>query len=293
MSPQDTREKVAEDRQVFGFAGPYVREPEGHIGRLIQARISSEAFVIDRSRTLRYRGPVDDQWGIDFSKPEPRNRYLEDALDAVLDGRPVWRPSVQASGCVLAATGPDGTWSARPISYISSRNRSTSLSRGRWTTDTSTSRRITTGTCGSLLRRRGRAATDESMVGLLLAERLFEQGGRILGFLPHMHLRGKAFRYELLRTDGTEEVFLDVPRYDFNWQLYYDAWEPVRIEPGDRIRATAWYDNSEANPANPDPSVAVRWGDQSWEEMMIGFFEWVREPSSAPEAAASANGPSR
>lgn len=97
---------------------------------------------------------------------------------------------------------------------------------------------------------------------------------RLLGFLPHMHLRGKAWRYTLLTPDGKEETLLDVPRYDFNWQLLYRYAEPKLATAGSRIKATGWYDNSTANPANPDPLKTVRWGPQTTEEMMLGYVEY-------------------
>jgi mono/diheme cytochrome c family protein len=97
---------------------------------------------------------------------------------------------------------------------------------------------------------------------------------RILSFLPHMHVRGKAFRYEVMSPDGESRVVLDVPRYDFNWQLSYQLAEPLRLEKGSRLRATAWFDNSSGNPANPDPAKNVRWGNQTFEEMMIGYLEY-------------------
>ena len=80
------------------------------------------------------------------------------------------------------------------------------------------------------------------------------------------------------RADGTTEVLLEVPRYDFNWQLEYHPAKPLRVNRGDRLRGFAYYDNSEGNPANPDPSVTVRYGEQSFEEMMFGFFEFVPDP---------------
>jgi len=111
----------------------------------------------------------------------------------------------------------------------------------------------------------------------VVAELEFENPGRIISYLPHMHLRGKAFRYDLRRADGTEETLLEVPRYDFNWQLVYKPVEPLEIHAGDKLIGTAWYDNSEANPANPDPSSPVTYGEQSFEEMMFGFFEFIPE----------------
>ena len=103
-----------------------------------------------------------------------------------------------------------------------------------------------------------------------------------------MHLRGKAFRYELVLPTGEREVLLDVPAYDFNWQTRYVLAEPRRLPAGSVIFCRATFDNSEANLANPDPTKTVRWGDQSWEEMMLGFFDVIlprddqRKPGSKP-----------
>lgn len=94
----------------------------------------------------------------------------------------------------------------------------------------------------------------------------------LISMTPHMHLRGKAFRYEARFPDGTEEILLEVPNYDFNWQLKYTLAEPKLLPSGTVIKCLAVYDNSEDNLSNPDPNVDVRWGDQSWEEMMIGFM---------------------
>jgi hypothetical protein len=101
------------------------------------------------------------------------------------------------------------------------------------------------------------------------------RGVDLLAFWPHLHLRGKSFRYEALYADGREEVLLDVPHYDFNWQNRYVLAEPKRLPAGTRLRCTAVYDNSAANPANPDPSATVRTGLQSWEEMFNAYFEVV------------------
>jgi hypothetical protein len=90
---------------------------------------------------------------------------------------------------------------------------------------------------------------------------------------PHMHLRGKSFRYSAEYPDGTAEVLLDVPAYDFHWQHRYELAEPKRLPAGTTLRCTAVYDNSADNPANPDPAVTVRYGPQSWDEMFIGYFD--------------------
>lgn len=96
----------------------------------------------------------------------------------------------------------------------------------------------------------------------------------ILAFFPHMHLRGKAFKYEAILPGGETRVLLDIPRYDFNWQLSYRLAEPLTLPAGSTIRATAWYDNSDKNPANPDATRTVRWGPQTYDEMMIGYVEY-------------------
>jgi peroxiredoxin/mono/diheme cytochrome c family protein len=98
----------------------------------------------------------------------------------------------------------------------------------------------------------------------------------LLAMFPHLHLRGKSFRYEAFYPDGTSEILLDVPRYDFNWQHRYELAEPRRLPAGSRLRCTAVYDNSSANPANPDPNVDVRDGEQSWDEMFRGYFDVAR-----------------
>ena len=97
----------------------------------------------------------------------------------------------------------------------------------------------------------------------------------LLSLTPHMHLRGKSFRYELRYPDGREENLLDVPKYDFNWQLRYELAEPLHVPKGSVLTCTAVYDNSEENPNNPDPTRTVTWGEQSWDEMMIGFFNYM------------------
>jgi mono/diheme cytochrome c family protein len=99
------------------------------------------------------------------------------------------------------------------------------------------------------------------------SEIAFSEGVHVWGLLPHTHLRGKRWEYRLVHPDGRSEIILAVPKYDFNWQTYYLFAEPLAIPVGARIEASAWYDNSTANAANPDPTAEVRWGDQTWEEM--------------------------
>lgn len=103
---------------------------------------------------------------------------------------------------------------------------------------------------------------------------------RIWGLLPHTHVRGSRWQYTLQKPDGTKEVVLDVPRYDFNWQTYYMFATPLEIPAGGKLMSMAWYDNSVMNRQNPDPKKDVTWGDQTWEEMQYtGFlFSIPRRP---------------
>jgi peroxiredoxin len=98
----------------------------------------------------------------------------------------------------------------------------------------------------------------------------------LLAIVPHMHFRGKSFRVEARRGDSLETL-LNVPRYNFNWQHAYELAEPMSLTGIDRIQFTATFDNSTANPFNPDPTQWVNWGDQSWEEMAVTFLE-IAEP---------------
>ena len=95
---------------------------------------------------------------------------------------------------------------------------------------------------------------------------------QIWGLLPHTNLRGTRWQYKLVRPDSTEELILDVPRYDFNWQTYYLFNKPLDVAPGSKLFSMAWYDNSATNKHNPDPKIDVRWGDQTWEEMQYTGF---------------------
>ena len=127
----------------------------------------------------------------------------------------------------------------------------------------------------------------------------FEFGAETkIGFLaPHMHLRGKDFLFKAVYPTGESEVLLSVPKYDFAWQLNYNPAKEIVMPAGSRIECVAHFDNSPNNPNNPDPTKVVKWGDQSWEEMMMGFFTVTipadkdlrsilpqRKPAAAPAA---------
>lgn len=103
---------------------------------------------------------------------------------------------------------------------------------------------------------------------------------RVLSFSPHMHLRGKSFFYEAHYPDGKVETLLSVPHYDFGWQSVYRLVEPKLLPRGTRIYCEAHYDNSTGNIANPDPASTVIWGEQTWEEMMMGYLDYYRDEST-------------
>ena len=117
------------------------------------------------------------------------------------------------------------------------------------------------------------------------AELVIPRDARIVSLFPHMHWRGKSFRYELIYPDGRRETILSVPRWDFNWQTHYTFREPLRVPAGTRLRAIAHWDNSRYNPYNPDPDAEVRWGLQTWDEMMVGWVTYVWEEPIAPQTA--------
>ena len=154
----------------------------------------------------------------------------------------------------------------------------------------------------------GEAAVDKTVVGLKFLKEppaMVQRGGSVLqprfvipagdpnaevrgsrvlqadtiitSFTPHMHVRGKDMTYTAKYPDGRTEVLLSVPRYDFNWQITYQLKEAKRMPKGTEIEVVAHYDNSPQNKFNPDPTKDVRWGDQTFEEMMIGFWGTVAE----------------
>lgn len=110
----------------------------------------------------------------------------------------------------------------------------------------------------------------------------FNVDTRVLALFPHTHLRGTEWEYRLVHPDGRSTVVLSVPRYDFNWQTYYEFAEPLMVPKGARLEARAHYDNSAANKFNPDPKVEVRWGEQTWEEMHYTGITFTVDQADAP-----------
>lgn len=105
------------------------------------------------------------------------------------------------------------------------------------------------------------------------AIKTFNRDTMLVSLFPHMHLRGKSYRFTARYPGGKEEILLDIPGYDFNWQNTYELAEPKLLPKGTEIRAEARFDNSKHNPSNPDPNQTVTFGEQTWEEMMLGFMD--------------------
>ncbi len=113
-----------------------------------------------------------------------------------------------------------------------------------------------------------------------------EEDVDIISLMPHMHLRGKDYTYIAHYPDGRKETLLSVPRYDFGWQVYYYPVKPLRMPKGTKIETIAHFDNSTKNAQNPDPSKPVHFGEQTWEEMMNGFFDFVPVQNAGKPAAS-------
>jgi hypothetical protein len=467
--------------------GPYIHDPKGLWVKALGAKTTTEIFILDKSGKLVYRGAIDDQYAIGAALPEPKHRYLADALNAVLAGKPVKAPVTSAPGCLLNS---EPTEAAEPIptyhgkiqhiiqrscmpchrpggvapfaldSYEAVESRSKMIEfaveegimppwfateGGPWRNDISlpeadkaalkawvnggapkgdpkdapvpvtyesgwtigkpdavfqlpepvkikesgvmpyvninvptnftedkwvekievvpgdrravhhvlvfvrTARSANLNRLqrladpdardelsgffgvyvpgnsaltypkgmakripkGAVLRFQlhytpyGQASTDQTKIGFVFAKEPPKSEVRtasianlrfsippgadnhrvdaqirvptdvkLLSFLPHMHVRGKAARYEL-EAGGKVTTLLDVPQYDFNWQLNYVLLEPRSVNAGETLKFTAWYDNSDKNPANPDSTKTVRWGPQTFDEMHLGYIEYI------------------
>ena len=114
------------------------------------------------------------------------------------------------------------------------------------------------------------------------AEAEFAEDVELVAMFPHMHVRGKDMTYRLIYPDGKTETILNVPRYDFNWQLVYDVAQPIKVPKGTRLVVTAHYDNSVNNKFNPDPNRTVYYGDMTWEEMMYPFYSVIVDKGIDP-----------
>lgn len=132
---------------------------------------------------------------------------------------------------------------------------------------------IATRSVGNLLFKIPPGVDDHKVTGCMTVR----DDTRIYALMPHMHLRGKAMQYKVVYPDGKSEVLLDVPNYSFAWQTNYVLKEPKLLPKGTRIMVTALFDNSTRNKFNPDPTKAVRYGEPTYDEMMLGFMDYVVE----------------
>ncbi len=493
----DDAEALAAHADRFGLEGTILQDARGELARALDARTTTEVFVIDERGTLRYRGAINDQYGVGFALPEARSRYLDDALVAVAEGGEVAIPATTAPGCALERPssaepeGPAVVTYAREVSrmmrascvechtaggvapfaldsYSAVSKRATMLldvideglmppwfaahagdAQSPWRNDRSLlpgerdilrrwieagkpegemselplplpaqtdpgwslgepdlvfelprafdvpaegrvdyqyftvptgverdtwiraievrpgaidvvhhvlayalppaafengrlkrwdlvderrgffaawapgaepavcpdghARLLPAGTVLLLelhYTPNGIARKDRSAIGVHFAsedpdwmpERIVRTAGisnrsfripagaedhvdtavgvatrpmRVLSFMPHMHLRGKSFLFERVGADGERSTLLDVPQYDFNWQLTYTLNDPIQLNAGERIDVRALFDNSAANPANPNPKRRIGWGPETDDEMLIGFVDYV------------------
>jgi hypothetical protein len=114
---------------------------------------------------------------------------------------------------------------------------------------------------------------------------LFARDSLITALLPHMHNRGKSMKYTLVKPDGAEQILLDVPKYDYNWQNIYRLREPIPAPAGSFMKVEAHWDNSAGNPGNPDPKIDVPWGDGTNNEMLVGFIDYIDATEARPRPA--------
>lgn len=489
-TPGSTPARLAEFAQAHATGFPLLRDPDGRVARSYGVGRVPEAVVLDAARAVRYRGRVDDQFAVGGRKPQPTRRDLAEAVDEVLAGRPVSRPRVEGTGCVIAApdpavapppdtravddllrlrcaachraggvapfpltsaadaagwagpigeavaagrmppwhAGPDhgrfandirlspaerdrllgwlaagapagppppplpppSEWAIREPDLVLDTGRTFEVpaagvidyqyfevdpgfAEDRWVRAAEVlpgdraavhhaivfikppgaAGMAPTGELGSVwlaatspglpplslpdgIAKRipagsrlvfqmhytatGRPRTDRTRLGLIFADprtvrqeaatrmalnrdlrippraaahrveasAVLEEDVLLLSMLPHMHGRGRSFRYEAAYPDGRREVLLDIPRYDFGWQNAYVLAEPKRLPRGTTIACTAVFDNSAGNPSNPDPDREVPWGVQTTDEMMIGYFDVVAadQDLTAPPTAA-------
>ncbi|MEO2002586.1 MAG: hypothetical protein ABGY41_00640, partial [Candidatus Poribacteria bacterium] len=121
------------------------------------------------------------------------------------------------------------------------------------------------------------------------AERTFDDASTLHGLFPHMHFRGRSFSYEAVYPDATRELLLSTPNYSFNWQRAYMLEEPRNLPAGTKIVCRAVFDNSAQNKFNPDPTQTVKWGDQSFDEMLIGYMGVTRARRADAAVAVDAS----
>jgi hypothetical protein len=115
----------------------------------------------------------------------------------------------------------------------------------------------------------------------------FTEDTHVFAIFPHTHVRGKDWSYQVVYPDGRKEQVLSVPHYDFNWQTFYTFTKPLAMPKGSRLEAVAHYDNSANNASNPDPKIAVHWGEQTWQEMQYTGLTFTVNEKVASQTSGS------
>jgi Copper type II ascorbate-dependent monooxygenase, C-terminal domain len=126
-----------------------------------------------------------------------------------------------------------------------------------------------------------------------MAENTFKENAVVYTVHPHSHFRGKAARFVANYPGGREEILLNVPAYDFNWQATYELQKPLTVPAGTKIVYTTVFDNSSQNKANPDPTREITWGEQTWDEMVFGVLRYRNVKEDANAAAGKDKAPSQ
>ena len=121
----------------------------------------------------------------------------------------------------------------------------------------------------------------------IVTMKVFPEDTVVFSLSPHAHLRGKRFTYTLVGPDGNQQTLLTVPRYDFDWQTFYELTEPMVFPAGSKLVTVGYYDNSVRNRYNPSPDQEVYWAEQSWDEMFNPFFEFGVEAQTAAKGSTN------
>ncbi|HXG94329.1 MAG TPA: cytochrome c [Blastocatellia bacterium] len=255
---------------------------------------SSIMYMDGTLRRVKMDAPVDDNT-CDNQPPQgggQRSNGDEDREGALLAGfAPGMGPNVYAPG--TAKLVPKGATIMFQMHYSSFRGalekpEKDRTSIGLWLAKEPPDKMAFTAGVANVMFKIPAGAENHEVMACMTAPRDIQ----IMGYMPHMHLRGKDMKYEVIYPDGRRETLLWVPKFNFNWQINYTLKKPITIPKGSKIIVTAHFDNSAKNKYNPDPKKDVRWGDPTYDEMMIGWLEMVIDnpmKMMKPDAARGAS----
>ena len=243
---QDTLTEIAAYARRHELPFTILRDARHEVVDQIGAVRTPEVFLLDGDRRIRYWGRIDDQYGVGYIRNDARQPHLQRALDAFLAGQPIARPVTESVGCHIGRPRPPDPTS--PVTFASH--------------------------VAEILQRHCVECHREGEI----APFALTEYDDVAGWAETI---AEVVRDNLVHADGDAETVLDVPAYDFNWQTAYRLTEPKPIPLGTAMHCVAHFDNSAENLANPDPNATVRWGPQTWDEMMIGYFD-VAVPRGRP-----------